>query len=421
VSIVRKQARLSLDVVPAQTRGCCSESAAFGGPQTDGERIPLEHFFERIAVITMKLTLGCNLHCGYCNTETASPRTPRMSLDLWKQVARLLIENSREQQVSIEFHGGEPLLLDDDFLVEAARYAFDLGRQNSKQVQVPMVTNGTLLTAERLQRLKDAGVAVCLSCDGPPEINDRMRGGGHAVFRAIRLLQEADYLGGVMTVMSTGNWDRMTEVMDWYDRIGVHWYSINFQQPQGRGIADLLLTEDQLFEGTRQVFEHMANHRVAVYEQKLGQQIERFVEGRVLGGQGCWDFECQAGRSYVAIDLYGRIHACGSDVSHHVLGQIQDGYIDRANYEQKLKRLHHKSDWVLRCFDCHARRICDHSCPTSDFNSLAYKEAECLATKKLWNFFCANKDRVRDVYHVAAQRGFIEPKPVWMVPRLMRI
>jgi radical SAM protein with 4Fe4S-binding SPASM domain len=165
----------------------------------------------------------------------------------------------------------------------------------------------------------------------------------------------------------------------------------------------------------------MATHRVAVFEQKLGQQVERFVEGRVLGGQGCWDFECQAGRSYVAVDLHGRIHACGSDVSHHVLGQVQDGYLDRANYEEKLRRLHHKGDWVLRCFDCHARRICDHSCPTSDFNSLAYKEAECLATKKVWNYFCANKDRVREVYGLAARAGFIRPKPVWALPPLLRV
>jgi radical SAM protein with 4Fe4S-binding SPASM domain len=136
---------------------------------------------------------------------------------------------------------------------------------------------------------------------------------------------------------------------------------------------------------------------------------------------GCWDFECGAGRYYIAIDLHGRIHACGSDVSQHVLGQIQDGYIDRAHYEQKLNRLHHKSDWVLRCFDCNARRICDHSCPTSDFNNMAYKEAECRATKKLWDFFCENKDRVREVYRVAAHRGFIRPKPVGMVPALMRI
>src|SRR5262249_7717467 len=285
-------------------------------PDSDGEHIPLDRFFERISVITMKLTLGCNLHCTYCNTETASPRTPKMSLDLWKQVARLLVENSHDSHVSIEFHGGEPLLLDDDWLVEAARFAIDLGRKNGKWVQVPMVTNGTLLTAERIQRLKDAGVNICLSCDGPPEINDRMRGSGHAVFRAIQLLQEADYLRGLMTVMSTGNWDRMTEIMDWYARIGVKWYSINFQQPQGRRIDDVLLTDEELLEGTRQVFEHMASTRVSVFEQNLGQQVERFVEGRLIGGEGCWAFECQAGRSYVAIDLHGRIHACGSDISN---------------------------------------------------------------------------------------------------------
>ncbi len=418
MSTILRKPGLSLDVIPAESRGGCSSEAA---PEANGERIPLERFFERIAVITMKLTLGCNLKCTYCNTETDSPSTPRMSLDLWKRVARLLIENSKHDHVSIEFHGGEPLLLGDEFLLGAARYAFDLGKKNGKKVDVPMVTNGTLLTAERIKMLKDAGVAICLSCDGPPAINDRMRGSGTAVFRAIQLLQRADYLGGIMTVMSTGNWDRMAEVMDWYADIGVRSYSINFQQPQGRGLDDVLLTEDELFEGTRQVFEHMAAHRVAVFEQKLGQQVERFVEGRVIGGQGCWEFDCQAGRSYVAIDLHGRIHACGSDISNHILGQVQDGFIDQAHYEQKMKRLHHKSDWVLRCFDCNARRICDHSCPTSDFNNMAYKEAECGATKKMWNYFCANTDRVRELYRTAVQKGFIRPKPVWMLPPELRM
>jgi uncharacterized protein len=295
MSTATARAGLSLNVLSAEPGGCCSSHALPEEPATDGERIPLERFFERISVITMKLTLGCNLKCTYCNTETDSPSTPRMSLELWKRVAGLLIENSKERQVSIEFHGGEPLLLGDDWLLAAAGYAFDLGRKHGKQVDVPMVTNGTLLTAERVRLLKESGVAICLSCDGPPEINDVMRGGGHAVARAIRLLQDADYLGGLMTVLSTGNWDRMTEIMEWYRAIGVNWFAINFQQPQGRGIDDELLTGDQLFEGCRRVFEHMSFHDVAVFEQKLGQQIERFVEGRVLGEQGCWSCPSQPG------------------------------------------------------------------------------------------------------------------------------
>src|SRR6266446_1419197 len=97
VSIATQKASLlSLNVLPAESSGCCSSSAARSEPEVHGEHIPLERFFERIAVITMKLTLGCNLKCTYCNTETDSPSTPRLSLDLWKRVARLLIENSKE-------------------------------------------------------------------------------------------------------------------------------------------------------------------------------------------------------------------------------------------------------------------------------------------------------------------------------------
>ncbi len=358
----------------------------------------LEEFFRNIATVTMKLTMGCNLKCSYCNTETVTPQTPMMSAELYKKVARLLLENSNSRYVTLEYHGGEPMLLSDEWFEETSTFAFSLARQHGKDLQLPMVTNGTLLTEERLLKLHKLGVRFCLSCDGPPEVNDLLRGGGRAVERAIRLCRKHKIHLGIMTVMSRANYHRMTEVMDWFRDLGIRDFSVNAVQPQGRGLDSELLSGEQMFEGMRQILDHMDTTNVSVHEADVARFVERFVEGREASPTPtCWEFECQAGKQYMAVDLFGRMHACGSDMANHVIGHIEQEF-DEQHYRRKMAALHAKSDWVIRCFDCAASRICNHSCPTSDFNNMQAKENECRFTKLLWAHLCENSDQAYRVY-----------------------
>src|SRR5438445_371987 len=232
----------------------------------------LAEFFERIGYVTLKVTNGCNLHCAYCNVEALTPRTPRMPIERYKQVADLLLTHSRLPHVGLEFHGGEPLLMSDAWFEEAVAYGRVLAKQHHKEVEFPLVTNGTLLTEDRLLKLHQLGIQFCMSVDGPPAINDRLRGGGASVERAIKLFKKYDISFGVLLVLSRAN------------------------------------------------YQHM----------------------------------------------------------------------DDEHYKATLLRLHDKGDWVIRCFDCDARRVCRHSCPTSDYNSDAYKEHECRFTKLMYQHLCEN-------------------------------
>jgi uncharacterized protein len=370
----------------------------------------LADFFQRIGSITLKLTSGCNLHCAYCNVEALTPRTPRMSLERFKQIAELLLVNSRQPFLSLEFHGGEPLLLPDEWFEEAIAYARSLARPYRRDVQFPLMTNATLLTEERLLRLDRLGIGFALSMDGPPGINDLLRGGGLAVERAVRLLRKHRIPFGVTTVLSRANCRRMTEVMDYFADVGIDNFRVNPLQPQGRGNDDSqLLTGEEMFDSMVQVLDHMDRTRVAVEEVDTLLMVDRFLRGRDARPRlSCWEFQCQAGRSYCAIDHQGTIHACGSDVTNHVLGHL-DGDIDDAHYEAVLRRLHDKGDWVIRCFDCSARRICHHSCPTSDYNSAAFRENDCRHTKLLYAHLCAHPDKA---YRVdAARRARHGPPP----------
>jgi uncharacterized protein len=391
-------------------------------PPADGQPVPLTEFFQRIGYVTLKLTNGCNLHCTYCNVEAVTPKTPRMSLDRFKQVARLLLANSRQPFVGLEFHGGEPLLLPDEWFEEAIAYARSLAREHHKDVEFPLVTNGTLLTEARLLKLHGLGIVFCLSADGPPALNDEIRGGGAAVERALRLFRTHRIHCGVLTVLSRANYRHMGTVMDWFADVGVDDFRVNFLQPQGRGADETqLLTGDEMFEGVRQVLDHMDRTAVRVREGETLMMVDRFLHGRDPQPRlSCWEVQCQAGRTYCAVDHKGVIHACGTDVSNHPLGHLDAGVND-AHYEATQRRLHHKGDWVIRCFDCSARRVCRHSCPTSDFNSDTYKEHECRFTKLMYAHLCAHPDKAYRINEALRARHRPAPGSAFVPAEQVRV
>jgi uncharacterized protein len=392
------------------------------GPRSSGSCIRLDEFFQGISYVTLKLTSGCNLHCTYCNVDALTPHTPRMSIERFKQVAQLLLANSRQQRVSLEFHGGEPLLLADEWFQEAVGYSRCLAVRHHKAAEFPLVTNGTLLTEERLLRLHALGIVFCLSADGPPQINDQLRGSGAAVERALHLFNRHRIPCGVLTVLGRANYSIMGEVMDWFADIGTDAFRVNFLQPQGRGADETqLLSGEEMFEGMRQVLDHMDRSGVQVREEETLQMVDRFIRGREPRPRlSCWEYQCQAGRTYCAVDHTGMIHACGTDLNNHSLGHL-DADMDRAHYEATLQRLHHKSDWVIRCFDCAARRICRHSCPTSDFNSDTYKEHECRFTKLMHAHLSAYPEKARRIDEAQRARQSRPPRSAFVPADQVRV
>lgn len=355
-------------------------------------------FFRTIRYVTLKVTNGCNLKCSYCNVEADLPSTPRLSMERYKQIARLLIENSREKMVALEFHGGEPLLLDDEWFKEAVGYAAALGRKHGKIVDHPMQTNGTRLTEERLELLLNLGIRIGISCDGPPEINDRHRMAGKRVEKALQLLVGWRAPFGLIVVLSHSNCFEMREVMEYFRGLGVPGFRVNFMQPQGLGTEQELLTRQEMFAGMRAIFDHMAETDCSVMEAGMQLAVNRFISGRDPRPRlSCWEHQCQAGRVYVAINVQGEVFSCGTDMFHHRLGHIDEGF-HREHVGQTLCALHHKDPWYIRCFGCAAKRICNYSCPTSDSNNIKYRDAECEYTRLLYSYFVENAATVRRVY-----------------------
>ena len=375
------------------------------GPQTDPSKVVTpEEFFRTIRYVTLKLTNGCNLKCSYCNVDADVPSTPRMEMDRYKRIARLLIENSTAPEVVLEFHGGEPLILPDEWFEEAVTFAAELGKKHGKKVEHPMQTNGTRLDEKRLAFLRKLGIMIGFSFDGTPEINDKHRMAGKRVEKTIKMMVEKEESFGLILVLSHSNKDHMYEIMEYFRGIGIRDYRVNFMQPQGLGLDHDLLTGEEMFRGMKGIFDHMADTDCSVMEGDMQMVVNRFISGRDKhAGLSCWEHQCQAGRIYVAINYMGDVHACGTDMFHHRLGHIDEDF-DREVVGKTLCQLHKKDEWYLRCFNCEAKRICNLSCPTSDYNNLEYREAECEYTRMLHTYLSENPERVDKVYKAIGEK-----------------
>lgn len=119
------------------------------------------------------ITQRCNLgRCFFCRAD-ASTRAcageveQSLIVDVCRQYAKMSDVDVDTKKVY--FTGGEPFVRP-DCTSTICEVSHNVG------LPVAVVTNGTLLTKDRVRALKDCGAEVSVSLDGPAVAHDRMRG-----------------------------------------------------------------------------------------------------------------------------------------------------------------------------------------------------------------------------------------------------
>ena len=147
--------------------------------------------------LVLMLTEACNLRCVYCYRGEPGSSRP-MSREV---VARSL---ERAAGSGLPFHvqltGGEPTL--EPALVE---WVVSLVRQKGWPATIGLQTNGSLLDRSMVRICRHYDIQVGVSLDGPPDVQERMRGGAAATFRGLQLLCEHEVPFRVTTVVTGQN------------------------------------------------------------------------------------------------------------------------------------------------------------------------------------------------------------------------
>ncbi|ODS33610.1 MAG: moaA/nirJ/pqqE cofactor biosynthesis protein [Candidatus Scalindua rubra] len=118
-------------------------------------------------VVVWSVGQRCNLKCIHCYSQSQNIEYPN---ELTTKEAKALLDNLAEYGAPvILFSGGEPLMRED--LMELISYA------RNKGLRAVISTNGTLITEEKAESLKQFGLSyVGISLDGLKETNDKFRG-----------------------------------------------------------------------------------------------------------------------------------------------------------------------------------------------------------------------------------------------------
>jgi len=163
----------------------------------------LQFSSDKRPVIVWNITRRCNLKCVHCY---AHAKNINFNNELSTIEGKNLLDDLADFGVPvILFSGGEPLTRKD--LPELAAYAIKKG------MRAVISTNGTLITPQKAQTLKEIGLSyVGISLDGMEEINDRFRGVKGAFRSALKGIENCKKAGIKVGLRFTINKSNVAEI-----------------------------------------------------------------------------------------------------------------------------------------------------------------------------------------------------------------
>jgi len=272
-----------------------------------------------------ELTYRCNAQCSMC--------------DYWRRPSNAADELTTEEITTglekvakygcrlVNFTGGEPTLQQD--LEQVVAHASGLGMWTST------VTNGSLLTRNRLKNLRDAGLdSLLVSLDSvDPLVHDGSRGlpGLHSrALDCLRWLAE-DFLtghrtGGFMTVVSSCNTRTVCELVRLAEQLGVY----VLLQPHHGQKTD---ASGQIAEIPSSLAEQFVEMRRRSPSMLNSQRYLRSLSGASRPTASA----CNAGRKYFSVDPFGGLHPCVDTPS---LGHVLHDEISVISSQESMAAVH---------------------------------------------------------------------------------
>jgi pyrroloquinoline quinone biosynthesis protein E len=211
-----------------------------------------------------ELSYACPLQCPYCSNPVDYSVSQRgLSTDEWVRVLR---EGRRMGAVQLGFSGGEPLVRRDlEVLVAEAR---QLGYYSN------LITSGVGMDAERVQRLRHAGLDhIQLSFQAHTrEINDHIAGAGvfeHKLEMA-RAIKANGFPMVLCFVLHRHNIEHLQDMLELAARLKADYVELANTQYYGWALLNrdrLLPTRDQLAQAERiaQRYQECFRGRMTIY------------------------------------------------------------------------------------------------------------------------------------------------------------
>jgi His-Xaa-Ser system radical SAM maturase HxsB len=194
--------------------------------------------FTKLHIVVV--TLRCDHSCHYCQVsrQTADKKRYDMSPEVAEKSVELMMR-SPSRHITMELQGGEPLLAF-DAIKHIVTIAKRRAKVANKQMQIVVTTNLANATDEILCYLRDEGIKISTSLDGPAFIHNanRPRPGNDSYELTVRNIDRArkilgfDQVAALMTTTQL-SLQHPTEIIDEYVRREFHSIFLRPLSPYG--------------------------------------------------------------------------------------------------------------------------------------------------------------------------------------------
>jgi uncharacterized protein len=389
----------SVQETRSEIEAACREGSLFTA-ESELDDFDYGTFFPKS--ICLNVAHACNMRCRYCFAGQGSFGQGQevMPLEVAQQAVDFLIESSGPRRnLELDFFGGEPLLN-----MEVVRSTVDYGRRRAsaagKEISFTLTTNALNLDNQARDFLIAEKIAVILSLDGRPEVNDRMRtlpGGQGSYLRIVPHIQDMVALQPVSYyVRGTFTAQNLDFSQDFLYLLNLGFDNISLEPVTG-GEAGIALTGEHLPRIAAQ-YEELAEMIIA--SEQGGRPVNFFHFNLDLNRGPCLAKRmtgCGAGVEYLAITPRGDIFPC-----HQFIGspEFKMGHVRERELDNRIRErfagntLAHKD-----CRRCWSRFYCGGGC-----HALAHHQNGDMSVPS--QLACAmHQKRLECSFYIAAKRS----------------
>jgi len=291
-------------------------------------------------------------------------------------------------------YGGEPLI-NERGLKRAilSILSFVERSQLPKKTDISIITNGTLLTREIAVFLKEHGVTVVISIDGPAALNLN-RSQSHktvrAIFAGMELLHQVGAEFGISCTLGEESLRDFDQILEWIDKTpAIKSVGFNIVRP----IPPYAVSDDygeRVAKALISGFEHLK--RRGIYEDRMGRKFDAFVMGN------CHPYDCAGCGSQIVVSPKGSVGICAGflGTGKYFITDVKEQSFDfRGSAEFKYWGQRSPLN-IAHCFSCPALAICGGGCPyyaeIKHGNLYDIDEVFCVHAKRtleylIWTFY----------------------------------
>lgn len=331
--------------------------------------------------VTLHLTTGCNLNCGYCYC----PPTERndMTQETAKSAVDYIVANL-PVNTGLIFFGGEPLLKK-DIIISVIDYANKIRRDSGFYMHFKVTTNGILLDEEFVNYANQNHLEISISLDGIKQSHDYYRKfkSGEGTFDLLQpkidlLLRNQPYAKALITITP--------ETLDNYAE--------SFEYLVKRGFKYVIASLNYAADWTDEDIKRLKKQYTAIsklYEQFIKEERKfyfspfdmKFASHIKQDNMDC--YQCHLGKRQIAIAHNGDIYPCvqfvqdGISNKAYQMGDIYSGI--NTDFQEKLYLESKQNDDI--CKDCGYFTRCNNKCSclnwqlTGTVNEISPKICEC--------------------------------------------